>query len=515
MKKALLLLLLVCANQILHAQTYTYVKQVSPEEKKQFLGLTTKIFKLNNNFSINLSNSDAEMSIKDISDQIQYNDAYLEKNLKALKKDSLNPYFSNNLAMYYEDKQNTAMAREYFKKSLRNSAYFVTVKKDSAQFYSFRGLVRFHLGEKDPILDIEKAIKINSNDSIADTFYPIFLINAKRLADLREYSTKKLESAPKYPSMSFVMLYYSYFLERMSAILSENNRELYAQKEYDEILDYKFIDKYADQYKNNQQIQNLRSMIDVSALFIKMMFFKQNENGTAFILNFSEREKAKIAALQIIFQQSLTTGKINAYAGNKCLSVLNYMQGKPQKAIEYAQLAIASLPRIKQSSNFNNNEMFDLLLCTYYGQNDFTNYNKVLDQKFEKEVDKSGLSNDYLNRAIIYLYQNNVEKCDEWCRKAKAINSESFEGLRLMSHLYFLNDSSSLSNYYGESASKKMESDMDSAYLSLQFGVYMIINGDAASAQSAYENIAGAKKSLKGDCVLCDDLLSKYFKVNP
>jgi hypothetical protein len=515
MKKVLLLLLLICTNQILHAQTYTYAKQVSPEEKKQFLGLTTKIFKLNNNFSINLSNSDAEMSIKDISDQIQYNDAYLEKNLKAFRKDSLNPYFSNNLAMYYEDNQNASMARDYFKKSLRNLSYFVTTKKDSAQFYSFRGLLKFHLGEKDPIIDIEKALKINPLDSIAETFYPIFLVNAKRLVDLKEYSIKKLDSDPKYPAMSFVMLYYSYFLERMSAILSENNREAYAKKEYDAILDYKFLDKYSEKYKSNPQMQNLRNMIDVSALFIKMMFFKQNENGTAFVLNFSEREKTKIAALQTIFKESLSNGKINAYAGNKSLSVLNYMQGKPEKAIEYAQFAIAALPRIKQSSNFNNNEMFDLLLCTYYGQNDFVGYNKVLDQKFEKETDKSGLSNDYVNRAIIYLYQNNIEKSDEWCRKAKAINADSFGGLRLMSHLYFLNDSSSLSSYYGESASKKMESDQDSAFLSLQFGVYMIINGDAASAQSAYENIAAAKKSLKGDCVLCDDLLAKYFKVKP
>jgi tetratricopeptide (TPR) repeat protein len=515
MKNVLLLLLIVCSKQISYSQTYEFPKQFSAEEKRQFLGLTKEIFKLNNNFSINLSLSDAKMSIKDMDDQIHYDESYLEKNKSALKKDSLNPYFLNNMAMYYESNGNAALAESYFRKSLKNLSQVLITQKDSARFYSLRSLLKVHLQEKDPIVDMEKALRINPLDSIGENFYPILLMNDRRFADLKQFCLKKFYSYPKRPAIAYTMFYMGCFWELMTVMMDENYRKANAKKEYDQLMDYKIINKYAEKYKANPQMQNITNMIDVSNLCIRMLLFETKENRSGFVLNFSEREKKRIAELQSVFNDLLKREKINAFSGNKSLSFLSYMQDKPDKGIEYAKKAIAALPSAKQSNFFNNSEMYDLLLSMYSGKNDLDNYKKTLEEKMVNSFDKSGLPNDYMNMAMAYLYQDNIDKADEWCRKAKVIDAENFNCLRLLAHLYFLNDSISLSQFYGETASKNMKSNDDSAWLSLQFAVYMIVNGNSAVANSAYNNIVEAKKSLDGNCPVCDELITKYIKVTP
>jgi hypothetical protein len=514
MKKVLFILLLICSNQLLFSQTYKYTKQFTQEDKKQFLGLTKEVFKLNSFFSAGISDSDTEMSISDIKDQLQYDKSYLEKIKAALKKDSLNPYYLNDMAMYHEANQDMVSAKRYFQKAMKNLPNLFKTKKDSARFYSLRGVLKIHLQEKDAVADIEKAFKVNPLDSLANAFYPIFLIGERRYADAKQFSMKKLD-ADQLPKQYYVMLYMSYFGEIQTLLMDEAQKGTNRKKEYDALVDYSLLDTYAEKYKDNIQIRNARNIIEVSALFFKMALFELDKDKSGFVLNFSEREKKKISALITFFTDATEKGMINPFTGNKSLALLYYMQNKPDMVAQCAKKAIAILPFNKQTVNFNNTDSYSLILNVYSAQKAYAEYQKVIEEKIEKGYDKSGLATDYLDMAILNLYRNDVTKAEEWCRKSKALNADKFECLRLLSHIYFLNDNLSLSQYYGESAARKITSQDESSRLSLQFAIYMIANGDQTTAKTAYDNIVEAKKALDGDCRLCDDLLAKFIKVSP
>lgn len=514
MKNFLIVLFLLCAKPFLYAQTYEYTRQITPEEKTNYLGLNKKMFELSSFFSTSISDVDTEMSIKDMRDQPQYDDSYLEKIQAVLKKDSLNPYYLNDLAMYYETNERPVLAKKYYQKAMDNLPYLMTKKKDSARFYSLRGLIKVHLQEKEPMRDMEKAMRINPLDSLANAFYPVFLIGEGKFDEMRKFAIKKLD-ANELPKLYYVVLFSSYLGDIQSMTSTEEKRKANKTKEYDELLDYKLINAYAEKYKDNVHVQNARYMIEVSAIFFKMFSFDLNEDQNAFVFKFSEKEKRKMEELVKVFNERLATGKMNPFAANKFLSLLYFMQEKPDKVIECAKKAIAVLPLSKQMPNFNNTDTYDLLLTVYNNKKAYTDYKKTLEEKIEKAYSKSGLANDYINMSIIYLYQNDIAKADEWCKKSKAINPEDFKCLRLLSHLYFMNDSLSLSQYYGETATKYMTSNDESAWLSLQFSISMIIIGDSASAKNAYDNIVAAKKGLEDKCPICDELLTKYIRVKP
>lgn len=514
MKNLLIALFLLCTKPFLYAQTYEYTRQVTPEEKKNYLGLNKRMFELSSYFSTSISDADTEMSIKDIRDQVQYNKPYLEKIQAILKKDSLNPYYLNDMAMYHEVNDNPVLAKKYFDKAMKNLPYLMQKKKDSARFYSLRALIKVHLREKEPMRDMEKALKINPLDSLANAFYPIFLIGERKFDEMRQFSIKKLD-ANELPKLYYVMLFSSYLGDIQGLVSDETKRKANKTKEYDQLLDYTLLNTYAEKYKDNVYVQNARYMVEVSAIFFKMFSFDLNEDESAFVLNFSEKEKKKMAELTKVFNERLANGKINAFTANKFLSLLYFMQSNPDKVLECGKKAVAVLPLNKQLPNFNNTDTYDLILTVYNNKKNYPEYKKTLEEKIAKAYDKSGLANDYVNMSIVYLYQNDIEKADEWCKKSKAINAEEFKCLRLLSHLYFMNDNLSLCQYYGDTAAKFLETNEQGAWLNLQFAINMAIMGDPATAKTAYESAVAAKKAMEGKCPVCDELLAKYITVKP
>lgn len=506
--------LLFLFSKSLSAQTYEFTKQFTPEEKRDFIGLNTEVFKLNSNFSANISDSDTEMTIAAMKDQIHYDKKYLEQKQAELKKDSLNPYSLNDVAMYYETNNDLVSAKKYFQKAYKNLPNLLNVKKDSAQFYSLRGLIKVHLQEKEPMLDLEKALRINPLDSIANTFYPMFLMNSGRIDDARQFAMKKLD-ANELPKYYYVLLYMTYLGDIQGLFSDENKRKDNSQKEYDHLIDFSLLDKYAAKYKTNTQVQNTRKIIEVSMLFFKMATFKLNQDKTAFVLKFSEKEKNKTAEMIGLFTEAIQKKTMNPYTGNKYLALLYYMQSKPDKVLESAKKSIAALPLAKQSANFNTNDAYDFVLNVYNAKKDYLAYQKALQEKMEKGYNDGSLAKEYLDMAVLYLYQNNIDKADEWCKKSKSLNAEDFQCLCLLSHIYYLNDNLALSQYYGDSAARYITGDIDKAYLSLQFSIYLILNGSEGTAKGANDGIVQAKKDLDNDCPVCDDLLIKYIKVTP
>ncbi|MGC4041636.1 MAG: hypothetical protein QM710_12840 [Flavobacterium sp.] len=514
MKKLFLALILIFSAQILSAQTYEFTRKFTPEEKRNFLGLNKDLFKLANNFSFNISTLDMEMKIEDMMDQVPYDKEYLKKKQALLQKDSLNPIVLNDVAEYYQKNNDPVSARNYYQKAYKNLPRFLEEKKkDSANYYSFRGMLKTHL-DMEPLADMEKALKINPLDSLANTFYPMLLIFNGHVQEARQLSLKKID-ANEWPQKYYIMLYMPYLFEIKEILSDETKRKIYSQKEYDQLIDYSLLNKYAAKYKNNIQIQNARNMIEAMALFYKMLTFKTSQGKTALTLNFSEREKNKMTQLVKVFTESLQNKTINSYSGNRYLALLYYMQNKMDMALESAQKAVAALPLTKQSVGINSNEVYDLMLNIYNTKNDYAGYQKTVEEKMEKGFNDDGFANEYLDIATVYLLQNDLEKAGEWCRKSKAVNAEDFKCLSLLAHIYFLNDNQTLSQFYSESAVKYVTDKTDSAYLNLRIAIYLMLQSYEGTAKAVYDSFNLTKKELGGDCQVCDDLLAKYITVKP
>lgn len=514
-KNYFFVLLSVFANQLLFSQTYSFKGQVAPNDKKEFLKLTEKLFYADNQLTYNISTSDSQVKFADMSDQIQYNDAYLQQLKAAWSKDSLNAITLNNYANYYVSKGNKSLARIYFKKALDHLSLKTFAKKDSASYYSFRGLLKSNLETEGAINDLEKSLRINPNDSIAINFYPMFLLMNNRFPEAKKICTNALEKKSTYPELPFTILCTALIFEKSQTFLnaSESEKAENLKKNYDELLDFKTMYYYADLNKNSPQVQNAKKTVEIIGLFMKMGLFEMNEDSE-YILRFNAYEIKKINELQKEFKELLAQGKINPFTGNKSLCVLNYMLNNRDKAIDYAKKAIAVFPNSKRNIQFNSDESYAFLLNLV--QKDVPNYKKILEEKIQKSSESEKFANDYLAMAYTYLYENDLVHTEEWCNKAREIDTDNFKALCLTAHLKFMNDQFSLADFYIQLASKQVNSDNDNYDIGMQCAAYMIINGNAADAKSAFDNIENCRKiSEPKECKICNGLIEKYIQVNP
>ena len=512
-RKYIIILALLLSNQFF-SQTYEFKQKLTPKDKKEFLGLTKKIFSTNNQISYNFSNFDAATKFSEIPNQIIYNSEYLNKIKKLLAKDSLNPLYIQNFATYYENKGDKILAKKYFKKSLENLSHKVMTKKDSAFYYSFRGILKLNLEQDDAIFDIEKSLRINPNDSISMAFYPLFLMQKGKFIEARKICSDALDKKSKNPIYPFMLYSTSFLFENLNKIMDPSKKIENQKKSYTELIDYKSIFYYADLYKENTQIQSLKKVSEVLGLVLKFTQFEIDENNdNKIILNFKQEEIKKIQELHFEFTNLLKTKKLNTFSANKSLCILNFFLGQNEKAITNAKLAISIFPVAKRSNNFNTDEVYSNLNTLYCYKNDNINFEKTLLEKIEKTKEILKNPSDYLEMSKFYLQQNNLIKVDEWIEKAKELEPNNFEILRLIAHVKFMDNLFSLTQYYIEQASKQIKNEEENYNLNLQYAAYLILQEKENTAKIAFENIENYRKFKKEKCVLCDQLQEKYFKV--
>jgi tetratricopeptide (TPR) repeat protein len=515
-KKYLLFLFLfiLSSKQLIFSQNYLFKKEFSTNDKKEFLGITKKIFGIDNQISYNLSSFDAQAKFTDISDPIKYNDAFLQKIRIKLSKDSLNSNTLNDFGNYYTNKGNKSLAKQYFKKALDNLSLKNLPRKDSAFYYSFRGILKSNLETEGAITDVEKALKINPNDSIAIAFYPMFLIQKGRYSESKKICTDALEKKPDFPLASFAFLNMTILFESLNESMDDSKKEANSKKNYDELLDLKTIYKYANLYKNNNQVQNLKRMSEIIGLFVKMQLFDYNENNEI-LFNFNENEINKIHELEKEFKELLVKGKINSFTGNKSLCILNFMMNNKDKSIDYAKKAIAVFPNSKKTNQFGEDESYALLLSLYQLKEDDVNYKKALEEKISKSSEFEKSINDYIKMGYLYLYENDLIESEEWCKKAREIDPDDFEALSLLAHLKSINNQLTLGQFYLEEASKHIKNDNDNYIFSLRSTIYMMLYGNNNDAKSTFDNIEICRKMMQKKCTICDELIEKYIQINP
>jgi hypothetical protein len=514
-RKYIFIIVLLISNQFF-SQTYEFKQKLKPKDRKEFLGLTQQIFDWKGQIEYGVSNFDATTKFSDIANQIKYNPEYLEKLKKILAKDTINPLNLQNIATYYENNGDKILSKKYFKKSLDNLSHKVMIKKDSAFYYSFRGLLKFNLEQEDGLLDIEKSLRINPNDSLSIVFYPIFLIQKGKFVEARKICSDAIVKKSKNPSLPFTFYFLSLVFENLNTIMDPSKKSENQKKSYTELLDYKSIFYYADLYKDNTQIQNTKKMSEVFGLLVRISQFEQDKkNMNRLIMNFKPEELKRIRELQLEFTTLLKTKKLNPFSANKSLCILNFLLGQDEKAIANAKVAISIFPDSKRTKDFNTEGMYGMLTSLYYYKKDNLNFEKTLLEKIEKTKETFKNPSDYLEMSNFYLKQNNLRKADEWIEKAKQLEPNNFEILRLYAHVKFMDNLFSLTQYYIEQASKQIKNEDENYDLNLQYAAYLILQEKENTAKFAFETIENCRKLIKEKCVLCDELQEKYIKVIP
>ncbi|WP_310556556.1 hypothetical protein [Flavobacterium sp.] len=507
------LFILLFITHVIYSQTYSIKKTFNQSDKKDFLGMTKRIFGMNNELSYNISSNDITKSFTEMSSNTNYDENYLKKINSNLKKDSLNALVINDFGNYYRSKGNTALAKEYFTKSYNN----LSIKhfaKDSAFYYSFRGVLKMNLEKEDAISDIEKSLKINPNDSIAMVFYPMLLIQKGEFEKSKKLCINSLENEGKMTSFAFLMLNMTVFFEKFQFLMTENlditKRLKNKNTHYDQLIDYKIIDKYYAQYGSKPEIKNIRKMSDILGLMLKFSTFESAKNDEV-ILEYNNYEISKIKNLENYFLNGLTKKTLNKYSAYKSLGFTNFLLKNNKQAIEYYKKAIQIFPSSKKTSDFNLTEAYNMLITLYGLEKDDLNFKKILEEKIKIQELDVKYSNDYLKLAKCHLYEKHYDNAEEWCNKARAIEPNNHKTLQLLAHLNYINGNLFLGQHYINDAMKNAFNDDDNYNIIMQFAVYNILDN---KPNEVIQNFETARKLLGNKkCNLCDELMADYINI--
>ncbi|MBI1780733.1 MAG: hypothetical protein HYR66_05130 [Sphingobacteriales bacterium] len=251
-------------------------------------------------------------------------------------------------------------------------------------------------------------------------------------------------------------------------------------------------------------------MADIFALLLKVSLFNEMTENKIF---YTAYEKQKLISLEKFFISTKLNSELNAYAINKNLGFIYFLLQKNDKALLYFDQAIKVFPDSKKQMSFNPSEIYDAMLGIYFINKADSSVRQTLLLKIKAEPEGNKNAEDYLILAKSYYLSDDMKEAEDWANKAYAINSKDFEVLRLLSHLNMLNGNNAVAQSYTTEALKNIQSNKEQSEIALQYAIYYLINGDAATA---YNNIEIARKSLTDDpCTLCDKLIEKYIIINP
>lgn len=515
MRKVLLLLVTCCMVGIsfANAQTYQMTRRISSTDMRELLEDMKELFYTGASISFNITTNDAIRSFDERADAEPYDPKYFAKQSAFIKADAANPAPYNNLGNYYNFLGKTDSAAIFFQKALDRMTlkYF---NNDSARYLSFRGLMKYNLGTVNAIEDMERAAILNPQDSLVANFYPLFLMNNKEFAKLRDLTTRMLDADNDYPVAGYIMLLMGelmrdYIPKATEAGGNDSLRKVYEAIPYDKLLDYSLINKYTNKFSNDKAVKNARYMADIMALMIKMTF--QEIDFTDLKFSFLKVEQERLAALENIFLSKETMNEINPYTRNKVLGFIYFMQGKNDKAIASFNESVKAFPASKADNIFNATEVYDAILGIHFMAKDEVKFKEMLLRKINaKPLGKDNPQDYYLMAQQAYRADDN-KAAQQWVSKALELDSSNFDALRLKAHLGYLDRDEAL-QIYADRASRNLQT-VDQQYkLVMQFTIYYILNGDATSA---YNNIAEIRKTEGGDCKLCDKLQEKYITIIP
>ncbi|RED49992.1 tetratricopeptide repeat protein [Seonamhaeicola aphaedonensis] len=533
MKRSILVLISILFSMNLLGQNQGGVSFSAPDKNSSLMDLAKILFLPEKEFSFNISTKDTKQSYAEIESIKVKDEKYLNQLIGELKKDSLNPFYLKDIADYYTEVNQTKLAKQYYSKAYKNlnTKFRKPIKdmsKDSASYYSFRGLLKLKLSDTTTALsDFKKAVQLKPTDSIALIFYPILLIEKGKLKEADSY-IKRLIANSECATVPYIWLIINETFNKLPELAKLKEKESisksFKERSYDEILDFKILDSYASKCKANQEIQNARVMADILGLFAKLASsgapdnseitnyndfkYQQWKNLETIFLNINDYEMNKLHEIIKILALLETDKKLNDYSLFKCYGFVYFMLRDWEKTIFYFNEAIRVFPTEKGSKDFNLNECYGNLGLIYLQKSDTLNFRKLIHEKIANESDIKNTLDDQIKLANDYYLNGDIHKAEGYCRKVREINPDHFDALRLLAHINILKGSKLPPIFQLDKARRYVNSNTDAYNLLMQYAIYQIYNGDIKTAKG---NIEKAREiNGGGDCALCDKLLADY-----
>lgn len=511
-----IIMILLGLNQSF-GQHYEMIKELSPDEKKDLIDISKKLFGMVNNFGYSINTEELKAILPN--DKNENNNNNFKILQDSLSKNPLNPIALFLMANYYSEKGKPELANSYFRKANDNLCveYF---KKDSSSFYALRGWIRANLNIGDAISDFERSLTINPNDSLAHLYYPLVLLSKGKIAEVRRLYLNDLEHKSTSSCMSFIMLVTIVIGESMQSIQKEihsdeNKKREYRKMDYDHLFDFSFLEKYDKKLNSSVEIKNAMAMADILKLFTKIFVFEYDDNEDP-IMEYTSRDLRRLEELKEWFIKASENNQLNEYALNKNLGYIYFMLNNRDEAIQYFTKAIEVFSFLKVSSEINVNELYNALLAIYYYKKDTTNYRKTIQRKISQATPQKEPAVDFRNLAYINFLNGQPEKAKQYAEKSRNLDFNDFDAARLLAHLYFLDKKPFMTEYYVNETGRLASEPIQGYKLCLQYAIYSLLKGDA---NAAFHNIELARKaylenySINSNCELCDTLITNYIKI--
>ncbi|NEQ49140.1 MAG: tetratricopeptide repeat protein [Leptolyngbya sp. SIO3F4] len=482
---------------------------VTEATQEELMLLIRELFETAVQFSLNVSSQDLKSTYADIPDGRTYDQDYLSDLLEKLESDNGNPLYLNNLGDYYANTNNFELARLHYSEALEHLDISY-LNNDSAFYYSLRGLLKANLNDSTAVEDFDRSVELNPNDSITLYFYPLILVSSARYKKAKKVSKKLLAGSESNRSIPYLYLMFAEVMESYRDIFESGSNQTQwkqelAGKNYNEIVDFALLDKYAKKYPDDTEIQNCRLMADFFALFSRMTLFEKDSNYKL-ILGYNAYEKAQIQEIIERLGTLKKEKKLNPYTATKCLGYAHFMLGEWDTSIDYFEKAIERFPQEKVDPQFRSDECYEAITTIHFERSDTTRFRESLYTRIEVEAKPENTQDELTLLAFDHYRSGDLEKAEEYCTKIREINPDNFDALRLLAHLNFLREHYALTEFYAESASRYLRNDLDQYNLTMQFAVYFMYRGDFDTAKKNIE----IGRTIQGDagCSLCDQLVN-------
>lgn len=482
-------------------ETYKFRTELDEALKKEIVKHADSLFlfevNINNNFTTN-----HVYAYKYLEKEEMLQPDYLEGQLKKLKESPDNAFVYSNIALFYQRRGDTLLAKEYYTKALANHKLESNVK-DSAFYYSYRGIIKNNL-KQNGIEDMEKALSINKADSTAIAFYPMLLIFKGDFDKAKTVLTAALQ-AKKNNYNAYLMLVIANFYQTFTTLgVSPEEAHKIKEKDIDKIIDFSIYDSYID--KDNKLFRQIKEMGQVFNVFIK---FSEGLNSS---WQPSKKDIAFVEARERYLKNLLTDKNTNAYGVYMALGTLNLLQKKFTEAEVCYNKALLVFPKEKESYDFNVLECYDNLAVAYYMNKKIDRALHVVTKGLEvKSVNKEKKKSLLLNQARLTAQMENFDKANDIALEAKELG-EDFDIDFLLSYLSAKSNLGTLGQRYLDKAQKYIITEEQYCRVLTYMSLFHIINGSPDGARSFFDE--NKKLLVNEKCEDCEKLLEKYLIVN-
>ncbi len=482
MKKLLTLILIL---PLLHFSQYEVQNaQLDKETSAKLLELVDELLTTEVTVSFNITYNDLKSNYDDMDEGDVKGKEYIDSLITEQKRDQENPLLLSTIASYYDNKKKPNIAQAYYTKALKYVDNLDT--DDSAFYYSFKGILKSNINDSTAIDDFRKAVEINPNDSLTTIFFPIILLNDGAYKEAKKLLKKQLRKDPRYPAYSiFQLAMVEIFdaIQESSTIIntSEEEKNKYFDKNYDEIIDFTSVNRYLKKHKKDEKIKNLEITTNLLAIFSKVIFLEKDSGEMN--LKFTPYEKDKLKELIKQINKQNKKKKINPFTANKCLGIAYFLLQDNEQSIKYYRKSIDAFPQDKRSDEFNETECIEAITAIYFMNKQFKQYKASLFERISNEKIEANNADEYMHLAYEYYRTDSLDLAEEYCNKTREYDPDNFEMLRLLTHLNFLKNFDFSTRIYGDKAEKNMRNDIDGCHLFLQFAIYDVYTKDFETAK--------------------------------